>query len=248
MTSIDGQSESSRPAARGKRDFPPLYSPEYEPTKERAPKRPLITPPDTLLSLEGPSGHHLALEPDADDADLTTNAGTGGLPLGERIVVEGRILSGEGEPVVGTLVEIWQANAAGRYGHKADQHSAPLDPNFVGMGHCYTDDSGVYRFITITPGAYPVPGTGVWRPRHIHFSVFAQTWRGRVVTQLYFPGDPLQEFDPIFQAIPKESRSRLMASYDPELNVDDWALGYRFDIVVDGPRSTPAEERAHEHE
>ncbi|MGW6708273.1 protocatechuate 3,4-dioxygenase subunit beta, partial [Streptomyces sp. NPDC054956] len=176
------------------------------------------------------------------DADLTR--GHAGEPLGERITVTGRVLDRAGRPVRGQLVEIWQANAAGRYAHLLDQHPAPLDTHFTGAGRCLTDDQGFYHFTTIRPGAYPWRNhTNAWRPAHIHFSLFGSAFTQRLVTQMYFPGDPLFAYDPILQAVTDDSaRARLVAAYDHDLSTPEWSLGYRWDIVLDGPAATWIEE------
>jgi protocatechuate 3,4-dioxygenase beta subunit len=164
--------------------------------------------------------------------------------LGERIVVTGRVLDGGGRPVRGTLVEVWQANAAGRYRHDGDRHRAPLDPNFSGAGRCVTDDQGRWRFVTVRPGAYPWRNhANAWRPAHIHFSVFGRSFVQRLVTQLYFPGDPLLALDPILGSVPEAARERLVARLDLEVTVPEWALGYRWDIVLGGRGATPLEDQ-----
>ena len=166
-----------------------------------------------------------------------------GEPLGERIVVAGRILDGDGRPVPRALVEVWQANAAGRYAHDADRHPAPLDPNFTGVGRCLTDDAGRYRFVTVKPGAYPWRNhDNAWRPAHIHFSLFGRAFTQRLITQMYFPGDPLFGQDPIFNSVPDpRARGRMVSQFDLELTQPEWALGYRFDIVLRGRDETPFE-------
>jgi protocatechuate 3,4-dioxygenase beta subunit len=173
------------------------------------------------------------------DHDLTRRHH--GEPLGERIIVTGRVLDGDGRPVPHTLVEVWQANASGRYAHAVDQHPAPLDPNFTGAGRCLTDADGRYRFVTIKPGAYPWRNHhNAWRPAHIHFSVFGTAFTQRLVTQMYFPGDPLFAYDPIFQSIPDEkARELLVARFDLETTEPEWALGYQWDIQLGG---TPMED------
>jgi protocatechuate 3,4-dioxygenase beta subunit len=176
------------------------------------------------------------------DNDLTRQHP--GEPLGERIVVAGRVLDEDGRPVPNTLVELWQCNAAGRYAHRVDLHAAPLDPNFSGAGRTLTDSSGAYRFVTIKPGAYPWRNHhNAWRPAHIHLSLFGTSFLTRLVTQMYFPGDPLLPFDPIIQTIPDErARARLVSAFDLSLTEPEWALGFRFDIVLRGRDATPMEE------
>lgn len=175
------------------------------------------------------------------ESDLTIHHP--GTPIGERVVVTGRIVDGSGRPVRRQLVEIWQANAAGRYIHKRDQHPAPIDPNFSGVGRCLTDDDGVYRFTTIKPGPYPWRNHhNAWRPSHIHFSLFGTDFTQRMVTQMYFPGDPLFALDPIYQSITdQKARDRLVAAYDHDVTSHEWATGYRWDIVLTGATSTPME-------
>lgn len=221
--------------------FPPYLYEAYRSSVARAPSQPLVDIAPTLSELTGP-GPALAAVTE-DDADLTTNAGAGGEVVGERIIVAGRILDDAGDPVASTLVEVWQANAGGRYVHRNDQHHAPLDPNFLGIGRCVTDAAGVYRFLTVRPGAYPWRNhANAWRPAHIHFSVFGASVRSRLVTQMYFPGDPLQALDPILNAIPSgAARGRLVARYDHGLTEPEWALGFRFDIVVAGDGATPVD-------
>jgi len=176
------------------------------------------------------------------EADLTIQRG--GEPIGERLVVTGRVVDGEGRPVRRQLVEIWQANAGGRYVHQRDQHPAPLDPHFTGTGRCLTDDDGWYRFTTIKPGPYPWRNHhNAWRPAHIHFSLFGTEFTQRRVTQMYFPGDPLFALDPIYQSIvDPRARARLVATYDHDLTQHEWATGYRWDIVLTGSHRTPTED------
>ena len=219
---------------------PPYDHPDYVGTRLRAPKEPLVIIPSTLTELTGPAYGESAVDP--LDADLTRQHA--GEPHGQRIVVEGRVLGSDGKPLRGQLVEIWQANAAGRYLHEVDDHDAPLDPNFSGAGRCLTDDEGRYRFVTVKPGAYPWKNhPNAWRPNHIHFSVFGWAVTERLVTQMYFPGDPLFPLDPIFNSIrdPK-ARERLVSTFDIGLTEPDWALGFRWDIVVGGKGATPLEE------
>jgi protocatechuate 3,4-dioxygenase beta subunit len=221
--------------------FPPYYYEGYRATILRSPRQPLITVEPTVSELTGPGPAVSARS--TEDADLTKNAGTGGEAVGERIIVTGEVLDERGAPVPNTLIEIWQANAAGRYRHRVDQHHAPLDPNFVGFGRCLTDRDGVYRFVTIRPGAYPWENhENAWRPPHIHFSLFGAQWVSRLVTQMYFPGDPLQELDPIFNSVPtEEARERLIAQYAHDVTQPRFALGFRFDIVLRGGDGTPFE-------
>ena len=218
---------------------PPYLYPDYLATRLRAPRKPLIILPKTLSDTTGPA---YGRDPIGElDDDLTSQHS--GEPLGERIIVTGRVLDGDGRPVRNGLIEIWQANAAGRYTHHLDQHPAPLDPNFSGAGRCLTDDEGRYRFVTIKPGAYPWKNhDNAWRPAHIHFSLFGPAFRSRLITQMYFPGDPLFEHDPIFQSVrdPK-AQQRMISSFDLETTRPEWALGYRFDIVLEGRDATPME-------
>jgi protocatechuate 3,4-dioxygenase beta subunit len=212
----------------------------YRSTVRRAPRKPLIFLPHTLSEVTGPIyGHGDISETDNDLTRQHEDA-----PLGERIIVTGRVLDSNGHPVQKSLIEIWQANAAGRYLHPLDQHPAPLDPNFTGAGRTLTDENGGYRFVTIKPGAYPwLNHYNAWRPAHIHFSVFGRAFITRLVTQMYFPGDPLFEFDPVYQSIPDEkARQRLISKFDLETAQPQWALGYKFDIVLRGPEATPFEE------
>ncbi len=220
--------------------FPPFLYEAYRSTLRRAPGLPMIELPLTLSELTGPGPAISAVTP--EDADLTRNAGTGGEAIGQRIIVTGRVLDAQGNPVPNTLVEVWQANAAGRYIHRRDQWPGPIDPNFLGIGRCLTNDEGVYRFLTVRPGAYPWKNhPNAWRPAHIHFSLFGPTWASRLITQMYFPDDPLFFQDPIFNSVPAEARGRLIAAYDHNVSEPEWALGWRWDIVLDGPAATPFE-------
>ena len=198
-------------------------------------KNPKLVDPETIELASPAFGHR---DVAAVESDLTVQHA--GEPLGERMTVSGQILDGDGRPVRNQLVEIWQANSSGRYVHQRDQHPAPLDPNFTGAGRVITDDDGVYRFMTIKPGAYPWKNhVNAWRPAHIHFSLFGSAFTQRLVTQMYFPGDPLFALDPIYQSIPDQgARDRLVAAYDHDLSVPEWSLGYRWDIVLTGSRST----------
>jgi protocatechuate 3,4-dioxygenase beta subunit len=212
--------------------------PDYRSTRLRAPNRPLVLLPERFADLEGPVFGAGTVAP--EESDLTRQGA--GDPLGERIIVDGRVLDEDGRPVAGALVEVWQANAAGRYRHDVDRHPAPLDPNFAGAGRCLTDAEGRYRFVTVKPGAYPWANhENAWRPAHIHFSLFGRLFAQRLVTQMYFPGDPLFEYDPIFQAV-RDPRARelLVARLDLGVTRPDWALGYTWDIVLGGgARTTP---------
>lgn len=219
---------------------PPYIYPDYRSTPLRGPKHPLIPLKASLSELTGPVyGHESVAE---IDSDLTRNTARNGEPLGERIIVTGRVLDEAGRPVQNTLIEIWQANAAGRYVHKTDRHPAPLDPNFLGAGRCVTDQEGRYRFKTVKPGAYPWPNHfNAWRPNHIHLSLFGPTIASRLVTQMYFPGDPLLALDPIYQSAPAGARERLISQFSLEVTEPNYALGYTFDIVLRGPNETPME-------
>jgi protocatechuate 3,4-dioxygenase beta subunit len=218
---------------------PPNDAPDYRATALRHPLQPLVSVPQTLSEITGPCNGQAKIGP--TQADLTRQHAAE--PLGERIIVAGRVLDEDGRAVPETLVEIWQANAAGRYAHARDAHAAPLDPNFTGTGRLRTDAEGRYRFVTIRPGAYPWENhANAWRAAHIHFSVFGPSFLTRLVTQMYFPGDPLLPHDPIFNSIPdSRGRERLIAPFDLALTEPAFALGYRFDIVVRGRSATPLE-------
>lgn len=219
---------------------PPYLYPDYKSTVFRAPSKPLIPMKHTLSESTGPVYGQDSVG--QFDNDLTKNGIRNGEPLGERIVVSGKILDIDGRPIKNTLVEIWQANAAGRYIHKVDQHNAPLDPNFFGGGRCVTDENGRYTFMTIKPGAYPWGNhPNAWRPNHIHFSLFGSNITNRLVTQMYFPGDPLLQYDPIYQGVPEKARHLLVSQFDLSLTQPDFALGYNFDIVLRGHNATPFE-------
>jgi protocatechuate 3,4-dioxygenase beta subunit len=218
---------------------PPLDFPEYRATRLRVPRQALVPLAHRLTEMTGP----LLGEERVTGTDHDRTAQHPGKPLGERSVVEGRVLDGDGRPVPGTLVEVWQANAGGRYRHNADRHPAPLDPNFSGAGRCLTDAEGRYRFVTVKPGAYPWQNhANAWRPAHIHFSLFGRAFTQRLITQMYFPGDPLFAFDPILGSVPEAARERLVSRLDPEVTVPEWALGYRWDIVLRGRQATPLDD------
>ncbi|SEG62050.1 protocatechuate 3,4-dioxygenase beta subunit [Thermomonospora echinospora] len=228
----DGGPRSDHPA----RDYRP-----YRSSVLRHPKRPLVTVRDPeAVELSGP----VFGVTDVTDLDSDLTRQHSGEPQGERITVTGRVLDRAGRPVRGQLVEIWQANAAGRYAHQRDQHPAPLDPNFTGVGRCLTDDEGRYAFTTIKPGPYPWRNhDNAWRPAHIHFSLFGTAFTQRLITQMYFPGDPLFRYDPIMQSVTDDAaRQRMVAEYVHDLSVPEWSMGYRWDIVLDGPAATWIEE------
>jgi len=218
---------------------PEYLHPPYVSSRKRAPTQPLVPLPDTLSEITGPIFRKEIVAVNA--CDLTRQGK--GEPLGERIVVSGQVLDEDSRPVRGSLVEIWQANSAGRYLHKIDQHDAPLDPNFVGVGQTFTDGEGRYRFVTIRPGAYPWRNhPNAWRPQHIHFSLFGPAFATRLVTQMYFEGDPLLEFDPIFNSVPDTAaRNSLISKFDWATTAPDIALGFRFDIILCGRNATPME-------
>jgi protocatechuate 3,4-dioxygenase beta subunit len=222
---------------------PSHLHPPYVSSIKRAPSQPLIDLPQTLSEITGPVIGRELVDPKA--CDLTRQHP--GPPLGERIIVSGRVLDENSRPVPHTLVEIWQANAAGRYVHRIDQHGAPLDPNFTGRGHTLTDSEGHYRFVTVRPGEYPWTNHyNAWRPAHIHFSLFGPAFATRLVTQMYFPGDPLIPFDPVFNCTADEkARNRLISIFDWETSIPFHALGYRFDIILRGRQATPMEDHSH---
>jgi protocatechuate 3,4-dioxygenase beta subunit len=216
-------------------DYPP-----YKSTALRHPKQPLVYLPHTVTEITGPQLGGLV---SAGDEDLTRGFGEGEA-IGERIIVAGQVLDTEGKPLRETLVEVWQANAAGRYRHRSDRWPAPLDPNFGGAGRCVTDGEGRYAFTTIKPGAYPWGNHhNAWRPAHIHFSLLGRAFTQRLVTQMYFPGDPLFAYDPIFNSVrDATARERLIASFSIHDTQPDWATAYQFDIYLRGPEATPFEE------
>ncbi len=219
---------------------PPSLFPDYRSTVLRAPRQPLVAIPRTLTETTGPADCWDRLMGSAL-ADLT--AQHKGPPLGQRIIVSGRVLDEFNKPVPNTVVEVWQANAAGRYIHKRDDWDAPLDPNFTGAGRAITDAEGRYRFITIRPGAYPWRNHhNAWRPAHIHFSLLGPAFSTRLITQMYFPDDPLIDLDPIANSVPMPYRQRLVSRFDLATTEPNWALGYLFDIVLRGPDAIPMEE------
>ena len=219
---------------------PPYDYPDYRSSIKRAPKQPLIPIAPSPSEMTGPGFAALA----AGRAVKDLTHAFGGEALGERIIVAGRVLDASGKPLRRTLVEVWQANAAGRYRHDSDQHGAPLDPHFDGVGYALTDDDGSFRFLSIKPGAYPwLNHPNAWRPSHIHWSVFGPGFGSRIITQMYFPGDPLLPLDPIFNSISDvDARERLIARFDHEaLSQEGFALGYRFDIIMSGRHATPTD-------
>jgi protocatechuate 3,4-dioxygenase beta subunit len=218
---------------------PLLLTPDYKSTGLRAPSRAPIVLPHRLTEITGPL---LTGTIGPNDHDLTRQHA--GEPIGERIIVSGQVLDSDGKGVPETLVEVWQANACGRYAHTVDTYDAPLDPNFSGGGRVVTDPAGNYSFTTIKPGPYPWGNHhNAWRPAHIHFSVFGRSFTQRLVTQMYFPGDPLFPYDPIYNSVPDEAaRRRMISSFDMSGSVSNWALAYRFDIVLRGREQTPFEE------
>jgi protocatechuate 3,4-dioxygenase beta subunit len=235
---IDAEMAAVRPdgSAHPSRAYAP-----YRSSVLRHPTQPLVVVKDPeAVELSGP----VFGVTDVTDLDSDLTRQHTGEPLGERITVSGRVLDRDGRPVRGQLVEIWQANASGRYAHQRDQHPAPLDPNFTGVGRCLTDDQGRYRFTTIKPGPYPWRNhLNAWRPAHIHFSLFGTAFTQRLVTQMYFPGDPLFRYDPILQSVTDPAaRDRLVAEYVHELSEPEFSLGYQWDIVLDGPHATWTED------
>lgn len=241
MTSAPAQAitslDNSTLAPRDWDSHPPHIYPFYKSTVLRGPTKPLVPIKQALSQLNAPV---YGVEQFGEfDSDLTKNAVKNGEPLGERIIVTGRVLDEDARPVRNTLVEVWQANAAGRYVHKVDQHDAPLDANFLGAGRCMTDNEGRYTFKTIKPGAYPWGNHhNAWRPQHIHFSLFGDYFASRLITQMYFPGDPLFAFDPMFQGAPAHLRDLMVAKFSLDVTQPDYALGYVFDIVLRGAKQT----------
>jgi len=215
---------------------PPYLYPDYQSTPKRAPRQPLVAL--TRGSAEESLVDFTRIGIIETDADLT--ACGAGAPLGERIVICGRVIDEDQRPVRDSLIELWQCNAAGRYTHARDNHDVPLDPNFPGFGKTLTNAAGEFRFVTIKPGAYPWGNhSNAWRPAHVHFSLFGTIYSQRLITQMFFPGDPLLALDPIFQSVPAHARDRLIANFSLQHTVEGFALGYRFDIVLRGRAATP---------
>ncbi|WP_182357678.1 protocatechuate 3,4-dioxygenase subunit beta [Tomitella gaofuii] len=237
---ISADIERTRAAAPPRSTMPLRDFPAYRSSRLRHPRQPLTLVDPEAAELSAPVFGPGDVDP--LEADLTLHPA--GEPLGERIRVTGRVLDGDGRPVRGQLVEIWQANSAGRYIHRRDQHHAPLDPHFIGTGRCLTDDDGTYSFTTVKPGAYPWKNhLNAWRPAHIHFSLFGTEFTQRLITQMYFPGDPLMALDPIAQSVTDaDALRRLVGTYDHDLSVHETLLGYRWDIVLTGSHATPLEE------
>jgi protocatechuate 3,4-dioxygenase beta subunit len=240
MTTSSGSGEGQLGAYRRVAGVHPALSfPDYRSTRLRAPAQPLVLLPHLLTEVTGP----LFGEDRVRDGDADLTIRSGGEAIGQRIVVSGRVVDDGGRPVPDTLVEVWQANAAGRYRHAGDTWPAPLDPHFDGLGRTVTDGEGRYRFTTIRPGAYPWGNhPNAWRPAHIHFSLFGRAFTQRLVTQMYFPDDPLFGRDPIFGSVPEAARSRLVSRYDHANTAPEWALGFAFDLVLRGREQTPFEE------
>jgi len=216
---------------------PPYLYPGYRSTTLRSPREPLVALPAGALDVPGPTVPRGFVA--NGDNDLTVHGKSA--PLGEKMVLTGRLLDADGRPIRRSLVEVWQANASGRYAHPGDRHDAPLDPNFMGIGRTFTDDEGRYRFVTIKPGAYPWQNHPfAWRPQHIHFSLLGNAPVQRLVTQMYFPGDPLLAIDPVYNSVPDErARTRMVSTLVLESGIEGIALGYTFDIVLGGAKSTP---------
>jgi protocatechuate 3,4-dioxygenase beta subunit len=220
---------------------PPLASPGYRSTVKRSPSRAPVLLPQMLTEVTGPVLGHERIGP--TDHDLTRQHADE--PQGQRIIVYGKVIDSDGRPVPDTLLEVWQANAAGRYRHARDNWPAPIDPNFTGAGRTMTDSDGAYEFVTIKPGAYPWGNHhNAWRPAHIHFSVFGRAFTQRLVTQMYFPDDPLFAQDPIYNSAPEHARKRMISEFVLEETRPEWALAFRFDLVLRGEQATPFEEDA----
>ena len=224
---------------KSKGDHPPALHEDYKSTILRSPKRAPINLDHTLTEITGPLFGHTPIQPGDDDLSIEN----GEEAQGQRIFVSGRVLDEDGHTVPNTLIEIWQCNAAGRYRHEIDQHPAPLDPHFIGQGRVITDNNGKYKFTTIKPGAYPWGNHyNAWRPAHIHFSLFGPAFVTRLITQMYFPDDPLFPFDPIYNSVSnKKARERMVSQFDLETTKPDFALSFKFDFVLRGREATPFE-------
>ncbi|WP_200940809.1 protocatechuate 3,4-dioxygenase subunit beta [Sphingomonas sp. Leaf339] len=233
------------PYTREDADFAPSLSTDYRSTVDRSPREPLIMIPPTLTETTGPGAwDRLMVGPSG--IDLTAQHKD--VPQGQRIIVSGRVLDDRGRAVPDTVIEIWQANASGRYVHSVDNWDAPLDPNFTGAGRVVTDAEGRYSYVTIRPGAYPWGNhMNAWRPGHIHLSLLGPAFATRLVTQMYFPDDPLIEIDPIANAVPMPARQRMVGRFDIKTTKPAWALGYLFDVVLKGRNETPFEDHDHDH-
>jgi protocatechuate 3,4-dioxygenase beta subunit len=233
------------PYVREDANFAPSLFPDYRSTVDRSPRQPLVAIPPTLTETTGPNAWgRLMVGP----AGIDMTAQHKGVPQGQRIIVSGRVLDDRGRAVPNTVIEIWQANAAGRYIHLADNWDAPLDPNFTGAGRVVTDAEGRYSYVTIRPGAYPWGNhKNAWRPGHIHLSLLGPAFATRLVTQMYFPDDPLIEIDPIANAVPMPARQRMVARFDIKTTRPAWALGYLFDIVLKGRDETPFADHDRDH-
>ena len=226
---------------------PPAYAPDYKTSVLRSPRKALLALQQSLSELTGPVFGHDDLDP--LDNDLLRNARVDGDPIGERIIVHGRVMDENGRPVPGALLEVWQANAGGRYRHVNDHYVAALDPNFGGCGRTLSDQDGWYHFRTIKPGPYPWRNRlNDWRPAHIHFSLFGAGFVTRLITQMYFEGDPLLPLCPIYKTIPDEgARARLVAPLDVDAGISLDSLTYRFDLVLRGRSQTYFENRPEGH-
>ena len=233
--------ENSRFVIRDRNWHPKALTPDYKTSIARSPRQALVSIPQSVSETSGPDFSHLKMS--EHDNDLLLNFNNGGLPIGERIIVSGRVMDQYGKPVPHTLVEMWQANAGGRYRHKNDSWPAPLDPHFNGVARCLTDKQGHYEFTTIKPGAYPWGNHhNAWRPAHIHFSLFGQAFTQRLVTQMYFPDDPFFFQDPIYNSVPEAARERMISTFDYDQTRENWAVGFKFDIVLRGQDATPFED------
>ncbi|OZD18235.1 protocatechuate 3,4-dioxygenase subunit beta [Rhodococcus sp. 06-156-3C] len=242
LTGRPGVDASSGPYRAQSGTHAPRDFADYRTTAFRHPEQPLILLPQRLTEITGPVLGEGRIT--AADADLTLVRG--GEASGQRIIVHGRVIDSDGRAVPNTLVEVWQANAAGRYRHTLDNWPAPLDPHFDGVGRVMTDAAGHYRFTTVRPGAYPWGNHhNAWRPAHIHFSLLGRAFTQRLVTQMYFPDDPMFFQDPIYNSAPEDARARMTGVFDYEETLDNWALGYRFDIVLRGRNATPFEGTDH---